>query len=120
MKHHALLLLILSSLACSPAYSGDGYKLDRCVVKEKSVYLRFVTDHGAVRRITLGPKGVSLSGDVKGSARLSQVKELRLAPKLEIVFVSGPSVEFGAITSECRHLVRQVGKSLVPLRDVDG
>ena len=120
MKHHTLLLLALGLLAHVPACSGPSYNLARCAVDEKSVHVRFVTDRGAVRRMTLGPKGVTLSGDVKGVARLNQVKELRLAPKLEILFASGSRVEFGAITSECRNLVRQIAEPLVPLRGTGG
>jgi hypothetical protein len=65
----------------------------------------------------LGPNKVELSGNVKGVARLSQVKELALQPILSIAYKSGDVVQFGPIDATCQSLIRRVGGPLVHIQE---
>ena len=70
--------------------------------------------------MSFGSKGLSFGGNLKGQAKLEQVKELRLSPELEVVFRNPehPSRKFGPLSPECRDIIRR--KAGAVLRVVDG
>ena len=109
--------LVLGASMCSVALADSTYRLKGCAQFEDGVSLGFVGTRGEVRRMYLWPKGVRLGGDVKGYAKLSQVKEFELRPVLRITYTSGTSVSFGPIDSSCQQLLRRVGAPLVHIRD---
>src|SRR5687767_8383302 len=90
-----IVLFVLGASTYSIASADAAYRLTRCTQFKDGVALGFVGKRGEVRRMSLRPQAVELSGDVKGSARLSQVKELVLHPVLRITYTSGAVVRFG-------------------------
>jgi dihydroorotate dehydrogenase len=71
--------------------------------------------------VHLGPSGVGLSGDIKGSSSLTMIREIQLQPKLRISYVGGQSVEFGKLPNQCAEKVRAAAKALsVVTRSSDG
>jgi len=112
---------ILSVTAFVPARAEATYNLSRCAANEDQVGLTFEGGGKRVRRVHLGPNGVELSGDIKGSSRLSMIREIQLQPKLRILYVGGQSAEFGKLTNECAEKVRATAKALfVAIRGSDG
>jgi hypothetical protein len=120
--HRALAtLLIFAPAAHIAAAAEPTYRLVRCVsVAEHGFAASFQSERKEQRRISFSSKGLSFGGNVKGQAKLEQVKELRLSPELEIVF-SKPglsSLRFGPLSPQCRDIIRrEVG---TVLRVVDG
>ena len=105
------------SVSIWSAASGEAsYRLVGCSQFKDGVSVGFSGPRGEKRRMHLSPRGVQLAGDVKGFARLSQVKELVLLPTLEITYTSGFRVQFGPIDAQCQQLFREVGTSLVHIK----
>ena len=121
MRHIAIASCILGATACVPASAEVTYNLSRCAADRNTVSLAFEGDGKRVRRMHLGPGGVELGGDIKGSSPLSMVREIRLQPKLRISYVGGQFAEFGKITDECAKKVGAVAKALsLMMRSSDG
>ena len=121
MRYFAFAACILGVTASVPAWAEASYDLSRCVATEGNIGLTFEGGGKRVRRVHLGPKGVELSGDIKGSSRLSMVREIQLQPKLTISYVGGQRVEFGKLTKQCAEKVRTTAKALsVTIRSSDG
>ena len=121
MRHLAAVSCIVSAVVCVPALAETTYSLSRCAADGNSVSLAFVGTAGRVRRMHLGLRGIELSGDVKGSAQLSSVREIQLQPKLVISYATGSAFEFGKLTNRCAANIRTVAKVLsVAVRGSDG
>jgi hypothetical protein len=112
MRHAVLSLTIVASL--TTAIARAEYQLTSCNSGQGVVHLKFVAETGALRRITLGPKGVELSGDVKGVSRLDGVKELRVTATRELIYApkNGPEVKFGRLTEECLTALKRIAEGL--------
>ncbi len=97
------------------------YNLSRCVANEDTASLAFEGGGRRVRRIHLGPRGIELSGDIKGFSPLSMVREIQLQPKLRVSYVGGQVAEFGKLTNECAKKVLSAAKALsLTTRSSDG
>jgi hypothetical protein len=112
VRHFVPLAFAMALLVPVAGYAEPNYYLDRCFVSDNSVSLRFVGSGARVRRIHLDPTGVTLSGDVKGYAKLNSVESLSLEPMLRVQYFSGQSVAFGTLTAQCRAKIRSVAKKL--------
>jgi hypothetical protein len=110
-------MLIVGVSACSIASAETTYRLERCAQFEQGVSLSFLGTRREVRRMFLGPDKLELSGNVKGVARLSQVKELALQPVFSITYKSGSVVKFGPIDAACQSLLRRIGGPLVHIQE---
>lgn len=117
VRHVLLSAAAIASLTTTSAH-GE-YRLATCSAGERQVHLKFVAETGALRRITLGPKGVELGGDIKGASRLDGVRELRVAPGRVLIYApkNGPEVKFGRLTDDCLTIVRSVAESLGKWKD---
>ena len=121
MRQFAAAACILGVTAFAPARAEATYNLSRCAAIEDKVSLTFEGSGKRVRRMHLGPEGVELSGDIKGSSRLIMIREIQLQPKLTISYVGGQAVEFGKLTNQCAEKVRATAKTLsVMTRRSDG
>jgi len=108
--------LALGASVCSAAFADASYRLQRCVQARDGVALAFLGPRGEKRRMSITPRGVTLGGDVKGAARLSQVKEFELHPVLRIKYISGGTVHFGPIDATCQRLLREIAGPLVHIQ----
>jgi hypothetical protein len=106
-------VLALSASMLSMAFAEASYSLRGCTRFEGGVTVRFVGTRGETRYMSLSPRGLELGGDVKGYARLEQVREVALQPTLKITYMSGDMVRFGPIDASCQRLLREVGAPLV-------
>jgi hypothetical protein len=113
------IVLLLGAVLCATSSAATSYRLERCAQFNDGVVLKFIGSHREVRRLVLGPRGVELSGDVKGSGSLVQVRELALMPVFKIVYVSGDIVRFGPIDAPCQKLLQQVAGPLMRVRDTE-
>jgi len=111
-----IVVLALGASICPMASADAPYSLAGCTQSNDGVTVGFVGTHGEKRSMYLSPRGVELGGNVKGFARLSQVKEVVLRPALEITYTSGAMVRFGPIDSSCQRLLREVGAPLVHIQ----
>ena len=109
-------VLVLGASIFSTASADVAYGLVGCTQFKDGVTVGFVGTRGENRNINLSPRGVELDGNVKGFARLSQVKEIALRPALEITYTSGMVVRFGPIDASCQRLFRKVGAPLVHIQ----
>ena len=107
----------MASLSTTVAHAE--YQLANCSSRQREVHLKFVAETGALRRISLGPKGVELSGDIKGASRLDGVKELRVTAARVLIYApkNGAEVRFGRLTEDCLTIVRGVAESLGKWKD---
>jgi hypothetical protein len=107
--------------ASMPASAEITYTMSRCVANKNTASLAFEGGGRRVRRIHLGPGGVELSGDIKGSSSLNMVREIQVQPKLKISYVGGQIAEFGKLTNECAKKVLSTAKALsLATRGSDG
>jgi len=121
VRQFAAAACLLGVTAFVPARAEAAYNLSRCAAAEDKVSLTFEGGGKRVRRVHIGPSGVELSGDIKGSSRLSMVREIQLQPKLRILYIGGQSAEFGKLTNHCAEKVRATAKALsVAIRSSDG
>jgi hypothetical protein len=111
-----IVLVVLGVGVCSVASADTTYRLKNCAQYKDGVSVGFIGARGEKRRMYLSPRGVELGGDVKGYARLYQVKEFELQPVLGITYTSGAVVRFGSIDASCDQLLRQVGAPLVRIK----
>lgn len=109
-------VLTLGASIFSMASADVPYSLAGCTQFKDGVTVGFVGTRGEKRYMYLSPRGVELGGNVKGSARLSQVKEVVLHPAFEITYTSGTVVRFGPIDASCQRLFRKVGAPLVHIQ----
>jgi hypothetical protein len=119
MRRTAFGLLIAACVACTQADAPE-YHLTKCVrVKPDSFSVSFETHRKQQRHLAFGPNGLEFSGDVKGDPSLAKVKELRLRPVLEVVFVQpeSSSVRFGALSQNCQEIIRSIAGPKVRVRD---
>jgi hypothetical protein len=112
-----ILVVALGAGFFSMAFADGGYSLARCGQFKGGVSVEFVGTRGEKRSMYLSARGLELSGNVKGSARLSQVTKVVLQPALEITYTSGTVVRFGPIDASCQRIFREAGDSLVQIHD---
>lgn len=99
----AAILFVTNAEAANPEY-----RLTRCVaVGAHRFAASFESAYHQQRRISFRAERLSFGGDVKGEAKLDQVKELRLSPELEVVFADARNhaLRFGSLTPACRAIV---------------
>ena len=104
-----------------PTHAGDEYRLTGCSVHEGSITLGFLNESRAIRGVTIGPKGVTMGGNVKGAAPLQSVKQFRFTKTGVLVYESknGPEVVFGTISQECRMKFQRVVGPLAKIVEGD-
>lgn len=112
-------VLLLGAVLGATSSAATSYRLERCAQFNDGVVLKFIGTDREVRRMVLGPRGVELSGDVKGGASLAHVKELVLMPVLKMVYVSEDVVRFGPIDVPCQKLLQQVAGPLMRVLDTE-
>jgi hypothetical protein len=49
-----------------PSHAFDEYRLTGCSVREGTIHLGFASESKAIRWISIGPRGVTMGGNVKG------------------------------------------------------
>jgi hypothetical protein len=106
----------------TPTYAAGEYRMTGCSVHEASINVGFTTESKAIRWISIGPRGVTLGGDVKGATPLESVKQFRFTARGVLVYEpqNGPEIVFGPITSECRAKFERVVAPLANIKEGDG
>lgn len=119
MLARKLIIILFGAVLCAASSANTNYRLKRCAQVNDGIALEFAGSNRTVRRIALSPRGVELSGDVKGGAPLAHVKELVLTPVFKIGYVTGDVVQFGAIDAPCQKLLQKVAGLLMHVRNTE-
>jgi hypothetical protein len=115
--------LILLGSGLHVAAAEDPYRQVRCVaVGERGFSVSFESKRNGQGRVSLTTQKLSFGGNVKGETRLEKIRELRLSPVLQVVFVSPEHkpLKFGGLSRECRGIIRQAASGLLKVVDGEG
>jgi hypothetical protein len=124
MKRRSLAAAALFTALVASAVAGEvEYRMTRCTSSGEGRFsVAFEGPRKEQRRIALSSNRLTFGGNVKGQVALSDVRELRLSPVLQVVFTRAENkpLKFGAVSAECRRLIQNEAGLTRKVRDGKG